>query len=147
MMTKNLILFAVLVVATAFFSCTKNKDNSLTPDQTVLLSKMKVAYNNADAYNNLLISNSTMATPDTSMMNYNDSCYHANDSMFMACHSAMMNSGGGIMGDNGGMMDGNSSMMGNNNDSSICSTHNGELNQVMNDMSQLRQKHLEYNPK
>ena len=143
-----------MIATTAFISCKKSADNSLTPDQQALLGKMKVAYSTAKTYDDSLIACSNLAVPDSMLMHHMDSCYHVNDTIFMNCHTSMMNTtggmmtdGGGMMNSGGGMMGGNGGMMGSEAGHTMCTTNNVDFNQVMNEMNQLRTTHITYHPK
>lgn len=142
-------LFVVAIAATVtIISCAKSKNEKLSSEQQVLLGKMNVAYNNAKVYNDSLMNYSATNNPRTLLIHQYDSCYHVNDSMFNHCHTSMMNTDEGMMGGNGGMMgSGNSGMMGGSGSNEMCNTQNDELNQVMIQMSQLREIHTKYHPK
>ena len=143
-MKSKMFLFVVAIAATAtIISCTKSKNEKISPEQQVLLEKMNVAYNTATVYNDSIMNCSVTNTSHTLLVNYYDSCYHVNDSMFNHCHSSMMNTDGGMMGGNGGMMGGSGGMLGNN---SMCNSQNAQLNQVITQMSQLREIHNNYHP-
>ena len=127
-MKSKMFLFVVAIAATAtIISCTKSKNEKISPEQQVLLGKMNVAYNNAKLYNDSLIYSTNNNSNLTSIVYY-DNNYHSNDSMFNHCHSSMMNTDGGMMGGNGGMMGGSGGMLGNN---SMCNSQNDQLNQVI----------------
>ncbi|PIY04565.1 MAG: hypothetical protein COZ21_06375 [Bacteroidetes bacterium CG_4_10_14_3_um_filter_31_20] len=142
-MKSKMFLFVVAIASTAtIISCTKSKNEKISPEQQVLLGKMNVAYNNAKLYNDSLIYSTNNNSNLTSIVYY-DNNYHSNDSMFNHCHSSMMNTDGGMMGGNGGMMGGSGGMLGNN---SMCNSQNAQLNQVITQMSQLREIHNNYHP-
>jgi hypothetical protein len=139
MKTNILLLAAILAVTTAFVSCSKSKNETLSTEQQVLLGNMNSSYKTAKVYNDSLINLNVLSSSDTILTYRYDSCYHANDSIFDHCHTTMMNS-------NEGMMGGNSGMMGDNGSNGMCDTQYDELNEVMIQMSQLREIHTDYHP-
>lgn len=145
MKTKMLFFVMVVAVTATIISCTKNKEEKLTPEQKVLFGKMKVTYETAKTYNDSLMNCDPSNNSYTMLTNLYDSCYHANDSIFNNCHSDMMNTEGGIIGDNHGMMGSHSGMMSGNH--TMCNTQNDEFNQVMGNMNQLRNIHNSYHLK
>lgn len=146
-MKSKLFLLVVTIAATAtIISCAKSKNEELSQEQQVLLGKMNIAYNSAKLYNDSLMNYSATINPQILLINQYDSCFHANDSMFNHCHTSMMNAGGEMMGSNGGMMSENDGMMGNSGNNSMCNIQNDELNQVVIQMSQLKEIHKNYHP-
>jgi len=139
MKTNILFLAAILAVTTTFVSCSKSKTETLSTEQQVLLGKMNSSYKTAKVYNDSLINLNVFNSSDTILPYRYDSCYHTYDSIFEHCHTTMMNS-------NEGMMSGNSGMMGDNGSNGMCDTQYDELNEVMIQMSQLREIHTNYHP-
>lgn len=138
MKTNYFLIIAAIIATASFFGCSKSNNEAFTPEQQAILGKMKVAFSNAKTFDDSLINCSTSANSDKLLINHFDSCYHINDSAFTHCHSYMMNTNNGMMGSNGGMM---------GNDHSMCTTQNDEFNQVMMQMSQLRENHTKHHPK
>lgn len=141
----KLIIVSILAI-TVISSCSKDKNTSITPEQQVILNKMEATYITAKSYDDSLISAISLPVRNSSLLHHYDMLYHANDTIFMNCHTSMMNTSGGIMTNYGRMMGGSGGMMGNNNTQSM-TTNNAEFNQVMSEMNQLRETHIQYHPK
>lgn len=140
-MIQNRIVFTVVIAAMIFTaqSCLKNKKENLNSEQQALLERMNVSYSMAKAYNDSLVNCSASEHPHAIFTNLYDSCYHVNDSLFSHCHLNMMNTM------NNGMMNGGGTMM-NNGGHQMCNTGNDELNNVIRQMNNLREIHLEFHP-
>ncbi len=145
-----------------FTSCQKKTETApetLSPEFVSTQASLTSNLSNAKSLNDSIIHyhniDSTMAN---GMCNYYDNLYHHNDSLFtahynkcnqMITNGTMMtgnngtNGNNGMMGGNGGMMESSGQNMMNNH-SALCTQQNDNINQMMNQITTIRNQHATF---